>query len=172
MVNNMLALFRSFRTILCVCPHCDEVQRLSDLQIRYAGKAGKTWLDNYDTKVKSLEKKDGAFADKEEELREAARERGRRQVPVILKNLIHTELTTQPYDPYDIKALLHPVDFVVFNGMNKNNVVKEITFLSRKAENRALDELRASIRTTINKGSYNWQVARVDVNGNVTYASK
>ena len=113
-----------------------------------------------------------AFEEKESEMREQAKEKGRKQVPEILKNLIHTELTTLPYNPYDIKALLHPVDFVVFDGMNDKNTVNEITFLSRRSENALLSEMRHSIKETVRKGSYDWQVARVDIDGNVTYGPK
>lgn len=172
MVNNMLALFRAFRAILCICPHCNEIQRLSDLRLKYPGKAEKTWLDLYDSKVRTMERKELSFEEKEKELREQANERGRKQVPVILKKLIHTELTTLPYDPYDIKALLHPVDFVVFDGMNGKPSLNEIAFLSRKTGNGTLAEVRSSIKTAIGKGSYNWQVARVDTDGNVTYGEK
>jgi predicted Holliday junction resolvase-like endonuclease len=129
-------------------------------------------LDDYDARERSLETKENAFDEKEDALREQARERGRRQVPVILRKLIHTELSAQPYDPYDIKALLHPVDFVVFDGMNNSDTIKEIAFLSRKPDSRPLAELRASIRTAIRKSSYNCQVARVDIDGNVSYGSK
>lgn len=172
MVNNMLTLFRSFRTILCICPHCNEMQRLSDLQLKYPGKADKTWLDLYESKVRTMERKELSFEEKEKELREKANERGRKQVPVILKSLIHTEFTTLPYNPYDIKALLHPVDFVVFDGMNDKATVNEIAFLSRKTRNAVLTEIRGSIKNAINKGSYNWQVARVDTDGNVLYGDK
>lgn len=168
----MLDLFRSFRTILCICPHCSEIQRLSDLRLKYPGTANKTWLDLYESKARTVEKKEISFKEKEKELREKANERGRKQVPLILKNLIHTEFTTLPYNPYDIKALLHPVDFVVFDGMNDKNVVNEIAFLSRRSDNLMLNEIRGSIKSAIKKGSYNWQVARVDTDGNVTYGPK
>lgn len=148
------------------------MQRLSDLRLKYGGKAEKTWLDLYESKVRTMEKKETAFEEQEAQLREQAKERGRKQVPNILKNLIHTEFTTLPYNPYDIKALLHPVDFVVFDGMNDNEKVNEIAFLSRKSQNGHLTEIRSSIKTAINKGSYDWQVARVDTDGNVTYGSK
>lgn len=38
MANDLLSLFQSFRTTLCVCPHCNEIQRVSDMQLRYEGR--------------------------------------------------------------------------------------------------------------------------------------
>jgi predicted Holliday junction resolvase-like endonuclease len=157
---------------LCICPHCDTLQRISDLQIRYAGKTGTTWLDDFQSKESRLQKKEEAFEEKKVQLKQQSRERGRRQVPLILKDLLHSELTTQPFDPYDIKAILHPVDFVVFDGMNAREKIDEIAFLSRKPDSRVLSEIKGSIKTSIRRGNYDWQVARVDVNGNVTYTSK
>lgn len=113
-----------------------------------------------------------AFEEKERELREKAAERGRQQVPKILKNSLNAEFTKLPYNPYDIKALLHPVDFVVFDGMNDKETVNEITFLSRQSDNHVLNGIRSSIRAAIRKGSYDWQVARVDADGNVSYHDK
>ena len=35
------------------------------------------------------------------------------------------------YDPYDIKAIFHPAYFVVFNGLNAGEELKEISFLAK-----------------------------------------
>jgi len=74
-VNNTLNLFQSFRTILCVCPHCRDVLRLSDLHLAYKGAAPRTWLDTYDTKIRTIERKEELFEEKEGKLRDAAAER-------------------------------------------------------------------------------------------------
>ena len=34
------------------------------------------------------------------------------------------------YNPYDIKPIIHPVDFVIFNG-DRDEQVKEVVFLSK-----------------------------------------
>jgi hypothetical protein len=40
--------FQLFRKILCVCPCCGELVRLSDLRLKTKGEVEKTWLDDYE----------------------------------------------------------------------------------------------------------------------------
>lgn len=172
MKNDILTLFQSFRTILCMCPHCNEIQRLGDLNLRYEGEIQKTWLDIYESKARSLDKKVAVFEEKEHELREKATEKGRQQVPIILKKSMSSEFMRTPYNPYDIKALYHPIDFIVFDGLHSSDIVSKIMLISRKTSNAGLGEIRDSIKKTVRRGGYNWQVARVDIDGKVTYGSK
>ncbi|AIF84607.1 Endonuclease related to archaeal Holliday junction resolvase [Candidatus Nitrososphaera evergladensis SR1] len=172
MANDILELFQSFRTILCLCPYCNQIQRLSDINPRYGGRIKKTWLDIYESRVKALEKKVEAFEEKAEELRQSATEKGRKQVPDILRRSMSIEFMNLSYNPYDIKALMHPVDFIIFDGLHSAENVKEIIFLSKKISNNGLNKIRESIRDAIRNGSYNWQVARVDLEGKITYHQK
>jgi len=171
-VNNTLNLFQSFRTILCVCPHCRDVLRLSDLHLTYKGAAPRTWLDTYDTKIRTIERKEELFEEKEGKLRNAAAERGRKKVPQIIRKSMNGEFAKLNYNPYDIKALLHPVDFVVFNGLNDKEELNDIVFLSKETVNPELGKIRKSIESTIDKGNYMWQLARVDINGKIESDTK
>ncbi len=171
-MNNIINLFQSFRTILCVCPHCGDVLRLSDLHLKYKGTAPKTWIDVHDTKVRTIERKEELFEEKEKTLRDAATERGRKKVPQIIRRSMNGEFAKLHYNPYDIKALLHPVDFVVFNGLNDKEKLNDIVFLSKETENPELSKIRKSIESTIDKGSYMWQLARVDINGKIEFDTK
>ena len=168
-MDNILNLFQSFRTILCVCPHCYDILRLADLRLVYKGKTPRTWLDGHDTKLRSLERKEELFEAKEEELREAATERGRRKVPKIVRRSMNVEFAKLPFNPYDIKAVLHPVDFVVFNGLNENEKLKNIVFLSKENDSPELKMIRKSVESTIDKGDYSWKLARVDINGKISF---
>jgi len=164
MVNNILTIFQSFRTILCVCPKCNNIQRLSDLTLKFKGKVKKTWLDTYDSKIRFLEKKEDIFEEKEDELRKKSIERGRRKVEKIVFNSLQDGFMKTNYNPYDVKAILHPVDFVVFNGMTNGNI-EDISFLSKQTNNRELTLLRDSVQDTIKNKRYDWEVARVSAEG-------
>ena len=166
---NMLGVFQSFRRILCFCPHCGEILRLSDLHLKYTGKVPKTWLDEYESKVRRVQKKEEKFDEKEQKLRENAIERGRKKVPILIKKCIYPGLAKLRYDPYDIKAIMHPVDFIVFNGLNEGTEVRDVTFLSKKSSDRKLNLILKSVRKTVDKGNYDWKVARVTTDGNVNF---
>ncbi|MFC1507196.1 Holliday junction resolvase-like protein [Thermoproteota archaeon] len=167
-MNNLVEIFQSFRTILCVCPHCGDILRLSDLRLKYKGKAPRTWLDNHQTKEIRLENKELLFDEKENKLRKAAIEKGRAKVPKLVCKCIDENISCFNYDPYDIKALLHPVDFAVFNGLNSKKELEDITLISKKASDSILKNIRKSLEISIHKEQYDWQVARVSIEGNVT----
>lgn len=168
-MNEVLNIFQSYRRILCLCPKCKQMMRLSDLNIRYEGKMPKTWLDQYRLKLMGLQKKEEVFDEKEGKIRDKAVERGRRRVPEIVNKCLCPEIAKMKYDPYDIKAIMHPVDFVVFNGLNNGKMVNDITFLARKTVNKNLGLLIDSIGKTVEKKNYDWKVARINMEGKVEY---
>ena len=70
-------------------------------------------------------------------------------------------------DPYDIKPILNPIDFLVFKDMNSKNLISDIVFLSKKIENQNINRLRAQVKDVIEDNNYEWQVARIDNTGQI-----
>lgn len=167
-MKKLLDAFQSFRRILCVCPCCGEIVRMSDLHLKYSGKSPKTWLDKYELKLLELQDKEQVFQAKEAEMRETAIERGRNKVPLMVKNCLCPEFKELEYDPYDIKAIMDPVDFVVFDGLNQEKQVKSVTFLA-KPTTPQMHAVIGSIKTAVSKGSYDWKVARITTTGKVEF---
>lgn len=64
---------------------------------------------------------------------------------------------------------MHPVEFVVFDGMNKEKKVEDVTFLNRTPSTTEARSVLESIRKTIDKKSYDWKVARITVDGKVSF---
>lgn len=167
-MKELVDVFQSFRKILCICPCCGEIVRLSDLHLKYSGRAPKTWLDEYELEDLSLQEKERLFEEKAEELRQKSVERGRQKVPLLVEKCLCPEFKKLKYDPYDIKAVMDPVDFVVFDGMNAGEEIRSISFLSRKP-GQNLTVVTESLRLTVNKGNYDWKVARITTDGKVDY---
>ena len=117
--------------------------------------------------MKLLAEKKSLFEDKKKEIQDAAIKRGRAKVPKMIRKCIDKDIARFNYNPYDIKALLHPVDFVVFNGLNERSKLEDVTFLSRKTPNKALNKIRNSLESAIDKERYDWHVARVSIEGKV-----
>ena len=161
-------MFNQLKTILCVCPECNRMIRLSDLHLRTEGRMVKTWLDQYDLAEKKMERREMRFEDKEEEIREKARARGRRQVPKLIRKSMHEKFAKLNYDPYDIKALLHPIDFIVFDGMNKDRM-KDVILLTNRTNNPYLKKLHKGIGRAVKDKAYDWKVLRVTDNGEIEY---
>ena len=136
MINSVLKTFQQFKSVLCICPHCSSLLRLSDLQnLRTTIPAPKTWLDSYELMEKKIQRKEELLStkenqlySKEEEMREKSRERGRKKVlTTVMKSM--QSMILKKYNPYDIKPILHPVDFVIYHG-NQNKHITDVIFLS------------------------------------------
>lgn len=156
------------KIVLCVCPECNSLMRLSDLHLRSKEKAPKTWLDVHELKISIVERKEDKFDDEESAIREKAIERGRAKVPSIIRKSLDDKFAKLNYDPYDVKALLHPIDFVVFDGMNKDKM-KDVVLLSRKTTNKNLLQFHNGIARAVDDKAYDWKVIRVSEDGKVEY---
>ena len=158
-------VFQDFRTILCVCPCCGEIVRVSDLHLRYKDEAPKTWLDNYESQLRGYEQSLAEFQEQEKKIRNEAIARGRLRVIERTNMCIDSRLSCLNYDPYDIKSLFNPIDFVVFNGMNHGEELEDIVFLGQESN----DNVRKSLRKTIEKEEYDFKIARVSEEGTVEF---
>ena len=167
-MKELIDAFQSFRKILCLCPCCGEIVRVSDLHRQYKGKAAKTWLDGYELGLVSLQAKEEEFDGKENKLREKSIERGRKKVPHLVKNCLCTDFKELKYDPYDMKAIMETVDFVVFDGLNEEKEVSNVTFLTR-TPSPIMRPVIKSLKNTVQKGSYDWKVARITTDGKVNF---
>ena len=175
MTDSFIDIFQQLKTILCVCPHCSSMLRLSDLNLRDKGKAPETFLDehefnqkNIDTEHGKIQEKENEFASKEKTIRDEAVKRGRSKVLKTVLNSMDEYFTKMKYNPYDIKPILHPVDYVIYEGMNEEKM-NDVVFLSKKTSNPYLDKLHMSINEIINKELYDFKVARIDIDGNVSF---
>lgn len=164
---NLFEEFQEFRKILCVCPHCGEIVRLSDLKLKTKGKAVKTWLDEYAKKSRDMDIKEENFYEISSKLREKAVAKGRKEAQKVINNAISPEFKALKLDPFDIKPIFNPVDFVVFDGMNSKKQVSNVIFLSQKTHNTLLNGIRKKITEVIKKKQYEWQVARINEQGKI-----
>ena len=168
-MSSLFEEFQEFRKILCVCPVCANLVRVSDLRLKLKTPAPRTWLDDYEKQKLSLDKKEEKFGEIEAKLREAAQKKGRDAAEKVFNNAISPAFKALKLDPLDVKPILNPVDFVVFKGMNKRDSISDIIFLSKKYSFPALDFTQRQIETTISKNNYSWQVARIDEKGSIVF---
>jgi len=164
----MLEEFQEFRKILCLCPCCGEVVRLSDLKINVKGEIQKTWLDEHEAKINQIKKEEDEFSKIASETREKATERGRKIAEEVFSKLNPT-FSNLKIDPYDIKPILHPVDYLIFKGMAKNDSIEEINFFSYETVNPKINTLRKQIHKAIENKEYDWNVARIMEDGSIEF---
>ena len=168
-MNELVQQFQDFRTILCVCPCCGDIVRISDLKLRTLGKTSRTWRDKYDRDVQKMDTMEEKFDEIEEGLRKLAHERGRLAAQKVFNNAISPELKKMKYNPFDVKPVFYPIDFLVFDGMNDKGSVDELILLSRQSKSTTLNSIRDKVDLAVAQENYGWQEARIDEKGKIFF---
>lgn len=170
MENYFDTFFREQRHIFGICPNpdCRHISRLADIRVSYRAKYVKDWLDKVDDTVTSWEGKKEELEAHQKEIRAKSIEKARRIIlPQKLKSV--SPLFEKPgVQPEDIKVLSHPLDFIAFDGLISNEVLRRIVLLDSRVNQRFRREIQDSIRRVIDYGKYDWGVLRVDEEGTVT----
>ena len=162
MTDEFSTFYKKGQSILCSCPKCMTISRLSQLYIVSEVKKEKTWLDDYDEKVRKFQEKQGVVEQEANAKRDDAIKRGRDEVPKLVISSLSDKVVSSKYDPYDIKPINHPIDFIIYDGMNKASV-ENVIFLHQKNNN--LLQLHKSIHETVENKKYDWKVARISIEG-------
>lgn len=159
--------FQLFRKILCVCPCCGELVRVSDLHLKDKAPVEKTWLDAYEAEDRKMTEKETTFKQQEKALKDIANEKGRLQAQKTFRKAICPSIRAMKLDPRDIKPILNPIDFVVFKGMTEDDAISDIIFLTREHKCSTLNAVRCQIKKAVDNKKYDWQVARMEDTGNI-----
>ena len=168
-MNELVQQFQDFRSILCVCPCCGDIVRISDLKLRTSGKTSRTWRDKYDRDIQKMVSMEEKFDEMEEGLRKLAHERGRLAAMKVFNNAISPALKKMKYNPFDVKPVFYPIDFLVFNGMNDKESVDDLILLSRQSNSATLNSIRNKVDLAISQENYGWQEARIDEEGKIFF---
>ena len=84
-MDDFLTVFTNFKNILCVCPNCQALPRLSELQIFSTKKAPKDWMDDWQQRMNNLQEKVNEFSEKESKIRDESAKRAQAEVPKLIK---------------------------------------------------------------------------------------
>lgn len=168
-MKNLFEEFQEFRKILCICPCCGELVRVSDLKLKIKGPIERTWLDDFQKKMMDLDKIEEKFDEKEEKLRKISVEKGRKAAEEGINKMISPALKSLKLNPFDIKPISNPVDYIVFKDMTKKDKISDIMLLSKIVNNPALNDIRQQVSKAVSNKQYEWQVARIDEKGNISF---
>jgi predicted Holliday junction resolvase-like endonuclease len=156
--NDLIKFFLFQRQIFGQCPNCKELFRLNECNIYIKGKKQTDWKDKIDNANNLL-------SEKESEIRKASNLIGKQQAKRAV-NKMDKVFYPKKLDHHDAYALLNPIDYVVFNGMEKENY-KNIIFMDGKKHSSEMKKIQTSIAKTIEKENYEWITIRVEENGNI-----
>jgi predicted Holliday junction resolvase-like endonuclease len=123
-------------------------------------------MDGLDLKRGKLDQLTQKLDEKEEGLREKAREKGRQLAQKAIRK-IDPVFTPRKLNPDDAKVIFHPIDYIVFNGMKAPEPIKNIILLDRQAIGTDHRSLQKSIGRVIEHENYEWQTLRVQEDGKI-----
>lgn len=166
MRDDIFQFFALQRNIFGVCPHSGELFRLSDCKIYLKSRPKADWMDLVETETDRLAGSEERLREMENQLREKAREKGRRLAQLAIRK-IDSVFGPRKLNPDDAKVLFHPVDFLVFNGLNSRPQIKEIIFLDRESTSREARRLQMSIEKVIEREKYEWLTIRIREDGKI-----
>ena len=167
MNQELIKFFSIQRQIFGVCDCCGEIFRLSDANIYLKKKPTPDWMDKYEASEYRIDKQEKKIDEQEAEIREKAREIGRLEAKKAAQK-VDPIFHPNKFDPDDAKVMFHPVDFLIFNGMKKNEI-KNLVLFDRKVKSKENKALQKSIEKTIYRENYEFITMQVSENGKVDY---
>lgn len=161
MAESSLTLLHEGRHIFVVCPKCSLVHRLSDLQLRRRARYDPDWLDRIQRQQDSVARRLEDLESRARELRARAKEKAEQEeLPKRIRDLLPW-VERHALDPRDVRVLVNPTEFVVFEGMNSSDGVHSITFLATRSPQNAIENLDRVVKTR----SLRWNTLRVSDDG-------
>ncbi|MHB1701659.1 MAG: Holliday junction resolvase-like protein [Acidobacteriaceae bacterium] len=166
MSSTFIDFLLTAQDIFGVCPCCGEIFRLSDCRISASRKARRDWKQQLDDLDRQLGDMENDILAGEQEAKERAAASGRRAAQRAIAKM-DSIFGPAKLHPDDAKVVCHPIDYIVFKGMNSspNKETQSIILLDRERTDADSRRLQASIERTVERGSYDWLTLRVRADG-------
>ena len=162
---DLIKFFSYQRQIFGVCPCCGELMRLSDCKVYRKDAPVSDWKEKLEKQNIALDRFEEKLDLKMGEMRERAREAGRKQADKLIKK-VDPVFAPLKLNPDDAKVVFHPVDFVVFNGMKSKNL-KNLVILDSVKKSSVLKPIQESVFNAIEKRNYEWLTMNVEIDGKI-----
>lgn len=162
---NFVGVFNQLKRIYGICPCCGEPFRLSDTALYTKTAPAKTLFEKMDDERARLERCAERFDVREAEIREEARRLGQMEARRRLRE-IAPFFVARKIDPQDVKLLFHPVEYVVFRGMQTDRCAS-VDFIDHPARSRERERIQRSLDHAIKAGNLEWQTFRIGDDGRV-----
>ena len=166
MNKDILSFFRLQRQIFGICPHSGEFFRLSDCRLYTEEKPTPDWKDKLEASTRRVDKTEDKLYEKKRDIQKIATEKGRRLADKAVKK-VDNIFSPKKMNPDDHKVIFHPIDYLIFNGMHKDNI-KGLVLLDGKAKQPRKRKIQNSIEKVIEKEHFDWITLRINNDGSVT----
>ena len=160
--SELLNFYKIQHEIFGICPNSKQFFRLSSCRIYTTKKPEHDWLKIIEDKQNKIELLVKRFHEQESERLNIE---GKRQADKIIRK-IDKIFRPKKLNPNDSFGIFNPIDFVVFDGMDKGKVKRVLLLDSYKKSTER--DLQDSIKNVVKQKKYKFQTLRIDDNGRVT----
>src|SRR3990167_90518 len=171
-MNILVQTIDSIQEVLAICPCCVEIFRLVEGKFIFPQKHPKTCeyleliafegkLSDKEERLVSAEEK---FVERLREQRQQLTEQGRRQAKKKLKKIDPT-FSAKDIDPQDVKVIFNPVEYLIFHGLNSEDGVGLVEFVSRSPDSKTQETIVKSIDKTIRDGDVEFETLHMRDDG-------
>ena len=156
--KNFIQYLRAEDQIAGCCPHCDEIFRLSEVELFYIP-------DRKEDFLADLRKRQGEIEQNlEEQLRQAREDAIKKSRSVLLGKLFEAVSPLLPgfqHNPRDLRGIWDPVDYVCFNGATLNGSVDSVSFIEIKTGRSTTSRVQKSIKEAVENQRVKWETVKV-----------
>jgi predicted Holliday junction resolvase-like endonuclease len=159
--NEVGELLGQFSWIMAICPfeECGQLFRLSDARPYLKDKRPHSVLDDIEAQDERLDRAIARLAEQESLLRAEAKSAGLKKAKTRLRK-IDPVFSGSRLDPQDVKIIFDPVEYVVFDGMNRENL-RRILLLGHEPTSKEDERVLKSIAHAIGAGNMSFNTLRV-----------
>jgi predicted Holliday junction resolvase-like endonuclease len=171
-MNILIQTIDGIQEVLAICPCCGEIFRLVEGKFIFPQKRPRTCeyselvaleerLADMEERLESAEER---FKEKLRAQRDKLIETGRKLAKKKLKKIDPT-FSAKDIDPQDVKVIFNPVEYLIFHGLNSEEGVNLVEFVSRSPESKAQEMVAESIDRTVLKGDVEFETLHMRDDG-------
>jgi predicted Holliday junction resolvase-like endonuclease len=171
-MNFLIQTIDGLQEILGICPCCGEIFRLVEGKFILPQMRPRTCeyleLRSLETKVFDEDERvalaEQRFEEKLEEQRQHLTKLGRKKAMKKLKKIDPT-FSGSNINPQDVKVIFDPVEYIIFHGLNSENGVKLLEFVSRSPQSKIQETTIKSINRSIKNGNVEFETLHMKDDG-------
>ena len=164
-MTDLVSIYNNFKSILCLCPHCSQINRLNELSLSGKIRPPTTFLDtHYDELEKYAKHEEDVESEILERTNKLIKKKQLQHVKEFQKSL-SPKIRNITKNPFDIIGIYNPIDGIAFTGMN-NRIsssvfdVSKIILFNRRSKDEGVSKINDSMKKIIDDGKYDFKTIR------------
>jgi predicted Holliday junction resolvase-like endonuclease len=167
-MSSLVQTIDGIQEILGICPCCGEIFRLIEAKFIFPKERARSSsfleLIKFESELEALDQ-EISEAEREfqvllDDSRHKLKQDGMQRAYAKLRK-IDPIFSGAGVNPHDVKAIFHPVEYIIFHGLNSDERCQSIEFVSREPENNGQEALFRSVDDVIQSGHVHFETLRM-----------